>query len=238
MPGVEQRRAWRLSLDLLRASEEQMPFDEALARAAAPSVRLFVWDPPAVSLGLRQPKPGWLSAPAWRAAGLAAVERPTGGGIAFHGSDLSVSIVVPRHAGLSGQTLLRAACESAVKLCGRFGVTAHADSASAGGSAVTYCLTEPSPYAVYAGARKVAGFALRRFPESWLVQGSMLIEPMPKPLLEALPEAMQERLARLSVPLSALAPEPVDALDAAARWAEAWEDWWDAALIAEWVARS
>lgn len=238
MPPAERwGRLWRLKLDVLRASQEQMPFDEALAREAEPTVRLFVWDPPAVSLGLKQAQPGWLASPAWRRSGLACVERPTGGGLAFHGSDLSISIVVPRRLALPVHTMLRAACESAVRLCEAFGVSAHADHTT-GGMAVTYCLTEPSPYAVYAGSRKVAGFALRRFPESWLVQGSVLVEPLPQALQEAVPPAVRERLDRLAAPLSALATEPVDALEAATRWAGAWEQWWEAALLADLAARS
>lgn len=236
MPSVES--FWRLRLDVLRDSREQMGLDESLARAAAPAVRLFLWDPPAVSLGLRQPRPDWLLAPAWLDAGLPVVERPTGGGIAFHGSDVSVAIVVPRRLGLSVHTLLRTACESAVKLCEHFGVEAHADVTCSGAGAVTYCLTEPSPYAVYAGGRKVAGFALRRFPESWLVQGSMLVEPLPEALSAAMPQAIRERVDRLAAPLALLAPRPVDALEAAARWADAWEDWWDGALIAARASRS
>ena len=201
---------------------EQMACDERLALEAEPAVRLFTWHPPAISLGWKQPRPSWLDAPAWRAEGLACVERPTGGGVAFHGSDLSIAVVVPRRLGLRLDALMRSVCASAAALCERYGVAAVPFLDAAGSGRIAYCLTEVSPYAVCIDGRKTAGFSLRRYPESWLVQGSALIQPIPPALVRAIPPDIATRLAARARSLSDAAQQPISARDAAERWADIW----------------
>src|SRR3989338_8978996 len=110
--------------DHARSAAEHMALDEGLALQAEPSVRVFTWSPPAISLGFKQQPPGWLEETRWRNAGLELVERPTGGGIAFHGSDVSISVVAPLRPGVSPHALVSAVCESAVRLCGTYGLEA------------------------------------------------------------------------------------------------------------------
>jgi lipoate-protein ligase A len=344
---------WRILLDSGRAAAEQMSCDESLAKEARPTARLFLWDPPALSLGWKQPRPEWLSPSDRRRRGIAearpaappplaepiapeVIERPTGGGIAVHGSDVSMAVVVPRAWGLRLAPLMRLVCQSAVALCHSYGAEAHAlveapradargpsrpgmsperrhafrsaqwrsgreiGSANfsvetylhdatyehetsrnaalrlrevhkplsvkrapfppaftggapwcafveapaivaAGGPSrrLTYCLAEASPYAVLladravgAGGRtrKVAGFAARRFPESWLIQGSLLVRPLPEPLVRALPEEVQRQFAHRAIPLAQAAARPVTEQEVAARWAAHWTAWWAEAL--------
>ena len=218
---------WRVIVDETPHSAlEQMAVDRALAEEAIPTVRFFCWDSPAVSLGWKQPHPEWLASRAWLAAGCERVERPTGGGLAFHGSDLSISITVPRAEPMSLHALMDAVCGSAVALCRSYGADAYSPSDALNGRRIAYCLTETSPYAARIGAQKVAGFALRRFPRSWLVQGSLLVRPISDTLARALPPELLDSLRDRAVALSETATERVDEPAAAHRWAASWFAWW------------
>lgn len=217
---------WRILVDETpRSAEEQMAVDRALGEEAFPTVRFFRWDPPAVSLGWKQPQPEWLGSCAWTAAGCEMIERPTGGGMAFHGSDLSISIVVPRAEHVPLHALMDAVCRSAVALCRSFGADAYSPSDERGSRRIAYCLTESSPYAVLIGGRKVAGFALRRYPHSWLIQGSLLVRPLLERLVQALPREPLDALQERAIALSDAATKMMDELAVAHHWAEVWSAW-------------
>lgn len=223
--------SWRVLLDLHRPTREQMAYDEALAAEAIPTVRCFVWEPHAISLGWKQNPPEWLQARAWQTTGFVAVERPSGGGIAFHGSDVSVSVVVPRRAALSLDQLMWALCDHVVRLCETY--AAHADAlidVSARGR-VTHCLTELSPYAVLLQGRKVAGFALRRYPNSWLIQGSLLVRPLPETLTRGLPATLQQELQARAISLSEAAGTWLSEHDVASRWTQRWTQEWETSRL-------
>ena len=207
-----------------------MARDQELAEEPTPTVRFFRWNPPAVSWGWKQPIPDWLAATLRSRGSIEGVERPTGGGAAFHGSDVSISVVVPRSPRVPVRALMDAICRSAARLCESYGI--RAGSAPEGPSAgrIQICLTEPSPYAVFIGARKVAGFALRRYPQAWLVQGSLLVCPLPEPLAAAIPLGVQEPLQRRAIPLSDAARSPLTEHAVAERWAASWSAWWDAGM--------
>ncbi len=181
------------------SARAQMARDDALAQEPVPTVRLFTWKTPAVSLGWKQPRPEWLIA---ADSGIDTVERPTGGGIAFHGSDVSVAVIVPRPLGLPLELLMAQVCGSAVTVCESLGVPVTSTLHEDGGGRISYCLAETSPYALYCGGRKVAGFALRRYPRTWLIQGSLLVRPIPEALGRAIPEMVREQLAARAASLS------------------------------------
>ena len=204
-----------------------MSLDEALAQEGLPAVRFFTWKPAGISLGWKQPRPEWLEAERWTRAGLALVERPTGGGMALHGSDLSVSVVIPRDFRLPLGALMDAVCRSTTRLCRAFGARAEALLDCPSRARVVYCLAEPSSYAVLHGSRKLAGFALRRFRHSWLIQGSLLVRPLSPMLSEALPSPVRAAFESRACSLSEAAGCPVTEPAAAGRWAESWGDWWE-----------
>ena len=218
---------WRVVLDEPRPAAEQMAIDERLAREPRLTVRLFEWAAPAVSLGWKQAAPAWLVA-----SELETVERPTGGGLAFHGSDVSVAVLVPRELPLPVSVLMASLCGSAAALVQTYGgQPRQVLTPPSTARRITYCLAEESPYAVMAGDRKLAGFAIRRYPRTWLLQGSLLVSPMPEPIVCALPEAVAASLNRRAVSLSAAAGHILAPADARRRWAAHWSSWWDAALL-------
>ena len=226
-PWTVDRVGWRILLGGEERAERQMALDDALARRAELAARFFTWKPAGVSLGWKQPRPAWLDPARWSAAGLALVERPTGGGIAAHGSDLSLAIVVPRAFDFPLAALMRTACDSAIRLCRSFGADAEPLLEAPARGRITYCLTEASPYAVMIGTRKVAGFALRRYPQSWLIQGSLLVRPLPRALAGAMPGEARRGYAARAIPLAEAATRRVTEADVARRWAERWTAWWE-----------
>ena len=217
---------WRIFIEEGLTACAQMARDVELAQGGRQTARFFLWGPPAVSLGWKQPLPEWLLGAQWQASGLELVERPTGGGIAFHGSDVSIAVIVPRAAELRLSTLMRAVCESARRLCESYGVDAESLIECGGGDRITVCLAQESPYAVLIGGRKVAGFALRRYPESWLIQGSLLVRPIHSVLTDVLPKDVKRELAQRAVSLSEAGEVSVTPRGVAERWAANWSSWW------------
>ena len=122
--------------------------------------------------------------------------------------------------------LMEAVCESTARLCRSFGAPADACLEVPGAGGVTCCLADVSPYAVLAGGRKLAGFAIRRFARAWLIQGSLLVRPMPAELSTALPAAIQRPLRERAVSLAEAGDPAVRETTVIERWAASWSSWW------------
>jgi lipoate-protein ligase A len=240
-------RGWQLVACDEPHAAAQMAFDVELARRQVPTLRLFQWTRPALSLGYRQPAPAWLDPEALAAAGVETVERPTGGGLAIHGSDLSLSVVAPIAQAPSIRELMGMVCGAVAAALGGLGVSAQAQTEAAAGSRIEWCLAEASPYAVLAEGRKLCGFASRRLPGAWLVQGSLLVRPIPQVFERALPASVRAALAERAVALQQLTGRKLfdDELRAAiARaWRAAtgvpceWNEDWPRREAAEWLSQ-
>jgi len=101
--------AWRVITDVARPGALNMALDEALLTAHAtgdlpPTLRLYAWDPPCMSLGYFQRATAEVDLAACAAAGVDVVRRPTGGRAVLHEHELTYSIVV-RQALLPGGVL-------------------------------------------------------------------------------------------------------------------------------------
>jgi lipoate-protein ligase A len=226
---------WRIIIDEPHAPADHMACDDQLALDAVQAVRFFLWDPPAISRGWKQEVPPWGAVHAITHPGDVIVERPTGGGIAFHGSDLSVASVIPRALNVPLAAVMGTVCESAARLCRSYGADVFGLVDVWGERRIAYCLAEESSYAVVEAAsgvrRKIGGFALRRYRESWLIQGSLLIRPIPETLIRRLPEQARTQLAARAESLSRAAGRDLDEREAAGRWARRWTQWWEELLI-------
>ncbi|MBI4597383.1 MAG: hypothetical protein HY737_03150 [Candidatus Omnitrophica bacterium] len=197
-------REWRLSVDEPRTAAAHMACDARLAAEAIGTARFFQWNPPAVSLGFKQPRPTWIETIDHGPWTIDIVERPTGGGIAFHGSDVSISVVWPREGAEHLHDIMQMITDSAVECCRQFGVVADAVLEQPAQEPITYCLAQPSSYAVMVDHRKIAGFAIRRYPASWLIQGSLLVRALPPIVSALLPDDVQTVLAHRATALSDL----------------------------------
>ncbi|QQO07369.1 lipoate--protein ligase family protein [Breznakiella homolactica] len=88
---------------------------ESVSRGEAPpTLRLYGWNPPAVSIGYFQGAGEELNLEACSRRGIDVVRRITGGGAVFHRAELTYSMVVPLDHPLAGKTIL----SSYESLCG------------------------------------------------------------------------------------------------------------------------
>ncbi|MBI3988244.1 MAG: lipoate--protein ligase family protein [candidate division NC10 bacterium] len=166
-----------------------MALDEALARLAPfhhpyPTLRLYRFDPPAVSIGYFQ---RWdvLNLKACFRIGLDVVRRPTGGKAVLHDRELNYAIIFPDTGLWSKASVLESYQRIAMGLVlglQALGVEASLAPRSAPGSASSspWCFLSFAPYELRVGPKKLTGSAQRRFKGSLLQHGTLLLEFDPK----------------------------------------------------------
>jgi lipoate-protein ligase A len=155
-----------------RTAAMNMAIDEALLESAVePSIRLYRWDHRALSFGYF----GKYADVSAHAAGHDVVRRWTGGGIVFHGEDLTYGIVIPAAAGLFAASTrsVYAAIHGALCIAlAQTGVSAElAQNESAHISQA--CFAHPVIADVMMDGLKIAGAAQRRTRHGLLQQGSI-----------------------------------------------------------------
>jgi lipoate-protein ligase A len=171
--------------DTAHSAAMNMAIDEALLEhATVPSIRLYKWHSPALSFGYF----GKLADVADYAFERDLVRRWTGGGIVFHGDDLTYSIVIPASDAASGESSIsiygkiHRALAHALNGIGEGAVVAGGIDPSCGSgfanrAAVTAsgysCFANPVRADVMIDGRKVAGAAQRRTRSGLLQQGSI-----------------------------------------------------------------
>ena len=156
----------------LRSAATNMAIDEALLEAVTiPSIRFYRWNSPALSFGYF----GKFGDVAEYATERDLVRRWTGGGIVFHGDDLTYSIVIPASDPIFGESSMliyekihRALCNALIAT-GQRAVVAGVSDASYNGQ----CFANPVRADVMMNGRKVAGAAHRRTRAGLLHQGSI-----------------------------------------------------------------
>ena len=219
--------SWQILMAEQESAREQMAMDERLAQQARPTFRLFRWHTPAISLGFKQPIPDWVDRARLASHRLELVERPTGGGIAVHGSDLSCSVVVPRHSSLSLRALMELVCECLTNGVRTFGIDVEWRREVEQPSRITYCLTEDSPYALMVGDRKLCGLAIRRYQASWLIQGSMLVRELPDVFRPVMPAVVSEAFQTRAIALEEVVGRAVADEELIASMILAWRTTWE-----------
>jgi lipoate-protein ligase A len=172
-------RAWRLLLDGPADAAWNMSVDESLllcAAGSAPLLRLYTWEEPSMSLGLRQAEPAWLAR--CDALGVEVVRRVTGGGAVLHAGDLTYAVVAPADApGLPSD--LRGSYEwiRARLLAGLegAGVAASNSRACRGADRLELCFAGATGYEIELEGEKLVGSAQRRTRRAFLQHGSIRI---------------------------------------------------------------
>ena len=149
-----------------------MALDEVLLRSATQTLlRIYRWTSPAISLGyfdkIAEIEPS--------AAGRELVRRWTGGGVVFHGEDLTYTLVVP-----AGSPFAHvAARDSYRRIHERVAVALRTDgvetelAAQTAAKVSSGCFENPAEADVLTGSRKIAGAAQRRTRFGLLHQGSV-----------------------------------------------------------------
>jgi len=163
-----------------RSAAVNMAIDEALLETAkVPSIRFYRWNSPALSFGYF----GKFADVANYAPRRDLVRRWTGGGIVFHGDDLTYSIVIPANdPAFSESSMLiyekiHCALRSALLANGERAELAPVAGVVDAGAAIIdrgyTCFANPVRADVMVNGRKVAGAAQRRTRGGLLHQGSI-----------------------------------------------------------------
>lgn len=194
--------------------------------ASPPTLRLYAWDPPAVSLGRHQADPDVRARDELEALGVEWVRRPTGGRLVLHGPmahELTYSVVAPIgepplaggltdayrriHEGLAaGLRRLGLAVELAPRAPGA--------GPTLGPASRLACFAATVPWEIQAGGRKLLGSAQRRSGAALLQHGSLPLAGDPS----AIPERVWPGsfAGRSVTTLSAVAGRSVGFAEAAA----------------------
>ena len=184
-------RRWRLLLDGPAAGTWNMGVDEALLASAAeggvPTLRLYAWHGPWLSLGYGQ-RVAEERLAACAGAGVGVVRRATGGLAVLHGADLTYAVAAPE---MLLPTGLRPTYEilAAALLAGlrALGIDAQRSAAAAAGAGPGGfdCFAEPAADELCVGGRKLVGSAQRRGGGGVLQHGSLRLAPDPGPARRA-----------------------------------------------------
>jgi lipoate-protein ligase A len=179
-----------------RSAAMNMAIDEALLEsAAAPSIRFYRWESPALSFGYF----GRFADIADKASERDLVRRWTGGGIVFHGEDLTYSVVIPAGDPVFGKSSMsiyenvHRALGKALLEAGQRATVAGVDDPGSRMNAAGYnglCFANPVRADVTIDGRKVAGAAQRRTRAGLLQQGSVQYVDLANGLAERFAQAL------------------------------------------------
>lgn len=177
---------WRLIYDHPLPGETNMRRDleilkEVASDQAPPTLRLYSWAPPALSLGRFQKAAEVADIDACRRLGIDIVRRPTGGRAVLHDRELTYSLALP-----DKRTFVPAGVVPAYRFLSgalldaftRLGVEAQLspEKTRAAGPASGSCFDSPSAYELHVLGKKVVGSAQMRRDGVLLQHGSILLE--------------------------------------------------------------
>lgn len=159
-----------------------MAADEAMlssvAAGASPTLRLYRWAPPALSLGRFQPDDD-VDRAACARFGVEVVRRPTGGQGLLHGGDLTYAVAMPRPAGAAGGVDAVYGLFAGAIITGLASLGVAAEIARHDGPAGPVCFAGQQGADLRVGDRKLCGSAQVRRDGAVLQHGSILLTRLP-----------------------------------------------------------
>lgn len=213
-PGERNMEIDRRLMELFRDGRFQARFGEQ-----CPLWRFYAWEPHALSIGHGQDDSA-IDYGRCAMQGIDVVRRPTGGRAVLHGDEFTYSFF--SDAGLSNAELYRMVHEVLREALALHGI--QADFARGGSSFATRyrqsstsqsCFTSSARYELQAGGRKLVGSAQRRSGKVLLQHGSLPLRRSREGLGELLggtgsdlARQVDEELARKSITLDELIPDP------------------------------
>ena len=180
---VEETR-WRLLYTSPAPGAWNMAVDEAILEEmgngqSLPTLRLYAWEPPCLSIGYAQPASD-VDLSRLNAFGWGMVRRPTGGRAILHTDELTYAVIAPlKEPRVSGSILesysrLAKALLLALQLMGLSVQTKdHPSSPNSSRSVNPVCFEVPSNYEIIAGNKKLIGSAQARRKNGVLQHGSL-----------------------------------------------------------------
>jgi lipoate-protein ligase A len=176
---------WRFIDDRPATGAENMARDELLLEriereGGSPILRLYSFDPSAITIGAHQDAASVLDLDAVHAGATDVVRRPTGGRALLHEGELTYCVAGPKGAlgeGLMGTYLrISEALAAALRSVGVAGARVERGfRAAAPGSAASPCLASTARHELAVGGRKIAGSAERMTRTAFLQHGSILL---------------------------------------------------------------
>jgi lipoate-protein ligase A len=179
---------WRLILDGELPGPRNMARDAAILEAVSagsspPTLRLYGWDPPCLSLGKHQGTDA-ADLAFCRANGVDVVRRPTGGRALLHHLELTYSVVAPLGVAplpTSLQDAYRLICSGLVLACRRLGVAAELTGGDIklrlpSPTSTVPCFEAPAEGEVVVRDRKLVGSAMRAHAGTILQHGAILLD--------------------------------------------------------------
>ncbi len=206
---------WTFDNTAFHTGEFNMRYDERLAREVAegsrPStVRVFGWNPPAISLGWNQSLED-IDIEAAARDRIEVVRRPTGGRAILHSDELTYSVVMPAH-GKSVSTVYREISRALVCGLRRLGVDAVFEKSQPHfptlyqSPAGVACFSSSARYEIKVRGQKLVGSAQRRYfysgREVVLQHGSILLGPDHLRIPDFLSQKSEERRMMLKQELA------------------------------------
>lgn len=185
---MSERQAWRLVVDGDLSGARNMARDVAVLEAVAagqspPTLRLYGWDPPCLSLGRHQ---GLDAADLGfcRREGIDVVRRPTGGRALLHHLELTYAIVAPLGTGPMPRPLqgaYRLMCGALVRALRSLGVAAELTGGDVnlqlpGPQSTIPCFEAPAGGEVVVAGRKLVGSAMRAHAGTVLQHGAIVLD--------------------------------------------------------------
>jgi lipoate-protein ligase A len=209
------RVEWRLvdDRDARLDGAAHMAADVALldrvAAGEAPTLRLYRWRPPALSLGRFQADDD-VDRDACARFGVEVVRRPTGGKGLLHGGDLTYAVALPRPEGAAGGVDAVYELLAGGLIAGLATLGVEAAIARHDGPAGPVCFAAQQGADLRVGDRKLCGSAQVRHAGAVLQHGSILLERLPFDETDLLvarlgtPAITRERLQSATVTLGEL----------------------------------
>lgn len=181
------RYQWRLILDpplpgKINMDKDVEIMEEVSAGESPPTLRLYRWFPPAVSLGYFQDETEVIDMKACQEAGVDVIRRPTGGRAVIHFHELTYSIIVPEvHPFINNGGVLdvyRSISRGIITAFNLLDILATLTPEEEGraGLAPGSCFDTPSAYEVQVQGRKVVGSAQLRRDGIVLQHGAILFK--------------------------------------------------------------
>jgi len=238
---------WRLIRSGPLPGAENMALDEALLESVAagsslPVLRLYGWQPAAVSLGYFQPISSAVDLEACRKLGFDIVRRLTGGRAVLHHREVTYAVISPERSELFPGGILenyRVIARGLQQTLDSFGLqtslapgrsSCHGDSAAQQSA----CFTAPATWELVHAGCKMTGSAQKRQGDAFLQHGSIPLDLDPVRLFRALdtehrltPTAGGQLLARSVGWLNRWLPQPVTVAEVETRLLECLSRQWD-----------
>lgn len=180
-----ERPIWRMIKTDPLSGAMNMALDEVLldsvqAGTSPPVVRLYRWQPQAVTLGYSQRGAGQVNPEFCKAEGIDIVRRLTGGRAVLHDQEVTYS-VISRQEGLFSFGILenyRTIAEVLLHCLKRVGLNAelvgrHAGTTNNSMVEKSACFTAPSQFEITCSGKKICGSSQKREQDSFLQHGSI-----------------------------------------------------------------